>query len=167
MSENKKQKLNDSGSKTNKSLPPEIANIYSDFSAWLRTIKYSRPTGFNEILPQFAASNMNPPNIRLAAIFSIPIEQLPKMSFEDRVELWSENILHHLGDSVGHGAYRRWQYNLSMDPEDEDFVEDVKGRLFFSDFHILMNTLGEFGEKGYFEILWKVWDSNDKNEVEF
>jgi len=35
-------------------------------------------------------------------------------------------------------------------------------RRFFNDLTILMSSLGTFGEKAYVEIMWKVWDSNDK-----
>ena len=158
MSENKrKNSETGSGSRLKKPLPQEIAQIFDDFHAWLRTINYSHPRNLLELLPQFFANKSNPPNLRLAALLSIPIEKLPKMDFEQRVEAWSGNIIHHLGDCVSHECYRMWQHNVKLDPEGRYFMSEAKGRLFFTDFHNLCNSLGELGHRLYFEVMVKVW----------
>ena len=156
----------DSGSKLKKPLPQGIAQIFDDFHVWLRNINYSRPRNLLELLPQFVANKSNPPNLRLAALFSIPIEKLMKMDFEQRVEAWSKNIIHHIGDNVGHDCYRRWQYNVKLDPTDVEFKDAVKGRLFFTDFHNLCNSLGEIGQRLYFEVMVKTWDDIRMSKVE-
>ena len=162
----RKNSETDSGSKPKRSLPQEIAQIFDDFHVWLRTINYSRPRNLLELLPQFVANKSNPPNLRLAALFSIPIEKLPKMDFEQRVEAWSKNIIHHLGDLVGHSCYRMWQHNVKLDPTEDGFKDAVKGRLFFTDFHNLCNSLGEIGQRLYFEVMVKVWDDIRMSKVE-
>jgi hypothetical protein len=166
MSEKRKTSETDSGSKPKRPLPQGIAQIFDDFNVWLRNIQFSRPRNLLELLPQFVANKSNPPNLRLAALFSIPIEKLMKMDFEQRVEAWSKNIIHHLGDNVSHDCYRRWQYNVKLDPMDVEFKDTVKGRLFFADFHNLCNSLGEIGQRLYFEVMVKTWDDIRMSKVE-
>lgn len=74
----RKNSETDSGSNPKRPLPQEVAQIFDDFHVWLRTINYSRPRNLLELLPQFVANKSNPPNLRSAALFSIPIEKLPK-----------------------------------------------------------------------------------------
>ena len=161
MSENNKRKQNsgpNSGSKALKPLPTEISHLYEDFGNWLRSIKYSRPTCVEDLLPQYYENSRERPNIRLAALFSILIEFLPNLTFKERVEIWAKNIIHHLGDHVGHHMYRCWQYHVILDPQHDMFYEQVRGCLFFTDFHNLCNSLGQYGEILYFEVMSKTWD---------
>jgi hypothetical protein len=149
MSQNNKRKQNSepgSGSKALKPLPTEISNLYEEFGAWLRTIRYSRPNCVEDLLPQYYENSRERPNIRLAALFSISIENLPNLSFKERVELWAKNIIRHLGDHVNHHMYRCWQYHVILDPEHDLFYESVRGYLFFTDFHNLCDSLGRYGE---------------------
>ena len=158
MSENNKRKQNSepgSGSKALKPLPTEISHLYEDFGNWLRSINYSRPTCVEDLLPQYYENSRERPNIRLAALFSIPIEDLPKLNFKERVELWAKNIIRHLGTHIGHHMYRCWQYHVRLDPEDELFYENVRGYLFFTDFHNLCDSLRHYGQILYFEIMCK------------
>ena len=94
----------------------------------------------------------------MAALFSISIEDLPKLTFKERVELWAKNIIRHLGDHVSHHMYRCWQYHVILDPQHELFYEQVRGCLFFTDFHNLCNSLGHYGEILYYEVMSKTWD---------
>ncbi len=55
------------------------------------------------------------------------------MYFEQRVQAWSKNIIHHLGQLEVHDCYRMWQHNVKLDPTEDGFKDAIKGHLFFTE----------------------------------
>ena len=136
------------------SRPQHINDIFNEFTKWLSTVPYSNPRNTYDVLPQYYA-NANY-QIRLAAIFCIPINQLQYMNYEQRLEHWAANVIHHFGHAVSHDQYRRWQHNIRP-INDATIVNQIRARLFFSELHNLMKLLGRLGVNLISDLFLIVW----------
>jgi hypothetical protein len=134
--------------------PQHINDVFNEFTKWLSQTDYLRTKDAFDVLPQYYA-NANY-QLRLAAIFCIPIHLLPKMSYEERVEHWAANVIHHFGRAVSHDAYRRWQHDIRP-VNDDTIVDQIRARLFFTELHNLMRLWGRLGVNLISDLFHKVW----------
>ena len=87
--------------------------------------------------------------VHLAAVFSIPIDEMHRSHYEERLHAWAENLIHHFGHSIDARRYEAWLkdvYPPAMDQSEIGTYAIIHGRLFLNELHETLNRWGDLGQ---------------------
>ena len=93
-------------------MPDHIQDLWNDHNDKLTKIRYTYPEEPDHILPQFYANYLK--KVHLAAVFGIPIDEMHRSHYEERLHAWAVNLIQHFSTpgTTRHGLkmsiHRQW-----------------------------------------------------------
>ena len=105
----KKGSVEENSRKRKEEKMQEISNTWDSEKDWLKANFNPFEQTVERFLPQFYADYKH--KIRLAQLFSCPINELMLRTYDQRIEMWARNIVTTFGNSCSSSNYQSWVNN--------------------------------------------------------